>query len=292
MNESANLAPPPPPSASISSPGDHQTFNLNQSVQTTFSCTEGSNGPGLQSCADSHGISGTTGTLQGSLDTSTAGAHTYTVTATSKDSETGTATIHYTVIAPPSVSISAPADGATYAQGQVVDSSFRCSDGAGGPGITSCLDQNGHPLGTAIDTSTTGSHTFIVTATSGDGQSRSATVSYTVAPLTISAISLHPRSFKANKGTTLKLTLSAAATVKAAIYRSGLQRRGKCMATVMIAKTCAVKLETLTFTGVASRNHFRIKTNRLKPGSYTLVLTASSSTGTTREHRLTFTIKP
>jgi hypothetical protein len=101
VDESATLVPSSPPSASISAPAGSQTFNLNQSVPTTFSCTAGSGSPGIQSCADSNGTSGTTGALHGTLNTSTAGAHTYTVTATSTNGQTGTATIQYTVTTPP-----------------------------------------------------------------------------------------------------------------------------------------------------------------------------------------------
>jgi hypothetical protein len=63
-----------------------------------------------------------------------------------------------------------PRSGATYTQGEAVGSSFSCSEGAGGPGIASCLDQNGHESGAAIDTSTAG--TMTVTAASSDGARR------------------------------------------------------------------------------------------------------------------------
>jgi hypothetical protein len=82
----------------------------------------------------------------------------------------------------PLASIATPAAGATYTVGQAVDSSLGCSDGAGGPGITSCVDRSGRPAGAAIDTSSVGSHAFTVTATSGDGQTQSASSTYTVMP--------------------------------------------------------------------------------------------------------------
>jgi hypothetical protein len=83
-------------------------------------------------------------------------------------------------VAPPTATITTPAGGASYARGQVVKSSFSCAEGAGGPGVSSCADGNGHATGTAIDTSAAGSHIFTVIATSSDGQTGIARVSYTV----------------------------------------------------------------------------------------------------------------
>jgi len=99
--------------------------------------------------------------------------------ATAASTDVPEVVISYTV-SPPTASITAPVNGASYAQGQAVHSSFSCTEGAGGTGIKSCLDQNGNPSGTAIDTSALGQHTFRVTATSNDGLTDQSTVTYTV----------------------------------------------------------------------------------------------------------------
>ena len=167
-----------PPTAQITAPESGETYNLNQNVPAVFSCSDGTGGPGIESCTDSNGASSGSGTL----DTTTPGPHAYTVTATSQDGQTGTATINYTVAGPPTAQILSPEDGETYNLNQAAPTTFICTEDTNGPGIQSCTDSGGATDDAGeLDTSTPGPHTYTVTATSQDGQTNTATISYTVA---------------------------------------------------------------------------------------------------------------
>ncbi len=177
-----------PPTATINTPAGGGTYYVGQSVTTTFSCTEGTGGPGLSSCNDNTGatnpFSAASDTMAfpdgtGTLDTSTTGTHTYTVTATSWDDETGPASsssITYTVAGAPTATITSPSTGGTYSVDQSVPTTFSCTEGAFGTGISSCDDSNGTSTASGgsgtLDTSTTGTHTYTVTATSSDDRNR------------------------------------------------------------------------------------------------------------------------
>jgi Glycine rich protein len=159
------------PGVSIPSPVNRAVFNFGQVVIANYRCAEGAGGPGIASC---------TGTVPSGapIDTRTVGLNHFTVTAVSKDGMTTTSNRHYTVIGPPTVSISSPVSGAFYLRGRVVKAVYSCGEGAGGPGLASCAGTV--TAGTPIDTHRLGRRVFTVTATSKDGQRVTRSVTYKV----------------------------------------------------------------------------------------------------------------
>ena len=85
------------PEASVQYPSSGGTYARGDVVHTEFSCSDGEGAPGLESCRDSNGASSSEGGL---LETVTLGSHTYTVISKSKDGQTHSTTLSYTVVEP------------------------------------------------------------------------------------------------------------------------------------------------------------------------------------------------
>ncbi|MGA2530959.1 MAG: Ig-like domain repeat protein [Acidimicrobiales bacterium] len=81
---------------------------------------------------------------------------------------------------PPTATFAWPTKDQFFAVGQVVATTFSCSEGAGGPGISTCLDSNRSPSPGLLDTSSKGTFTYKIVATSQDGETGSSSVAYTV----------------------------------------------------------------------------------------------------------------
>jgi Ca2+-binding RTX toxin-like protein len=78
----------------------------------------------------------------------------------------------------PTISLTTPPDGITYNLNQMVNADYSCADEVGGSGLASCSGDVAN--GGAIDTRSTGTKIFTVTAVDNAGNSSSVTHSYTV----------------------------------------------------------------------------------------------------------------
>jgi hypothetical protein len=221
----------------------------------------------------------------------------------------------YAFLVPPSIVVGAPANGATYSKGQGVNAAYSCTAPAAAT-VTACVGSvaNGAP----IDTSTPGSHTFTVNAQDTDGATAAKSVSYTVAAVPIiSGASETAKTWRENDklphisakkkrppiGTTFSFALNERATVTLTFTQQagGRKVHGKCVAPSKKNRhkprcTRTILAGSFTFTGHPGINkvHFagRIShTNKLKPGGYTLKITATNTQGKRSAPRsLTFTI--
>ncbi len=182
------------PSALIASPASGGLYAVGQPVPTGFTCAEAPDGPGILACLDSAGS-----TSPGLLPTSSPGHFTYTVSATSSDGQVFKSSLAYTVASAPTVQVTSPSAGQSFVVGQRASASFACTDGADGPGISSCLDATGAASPAQLPTSTPGHFTYTVKASSKDGQTATASVSYSVV-VRQAAVSILARHLKVKAG--------------------------------------------------------------------------------------------
>ena len=99
----------------------------------------------------------------------------------------------------------------------------------------------------------------------------------------MSAVRLRSKRFAAKKGTTLKLTLSQAARITVLITKTvrGHKVKGVCKRHAKTGKRCTttVTKRTLSFSGRAGANAFKLKLRRLAKGRYTAAVTAQNANG-------------
>jgi hypothetical protein len=157
------------PVVAITNPITGEHFAQNSVVSGAFGCADETGGSGVASCV---------GPAQ--IDTSTLGAHNFSVTGTDNSGNHSTITVPYVVdpadVTAPTITVTVPAEGQHFAHQDAVSSVFSCSDGSGVSGVANC---SGPPI---LDTSTVGPHTFTVTAADNAGNAASKTVNYVVDP--------------------------------------------------------------------------------------------------------------
>jgi hypothetical protein len=222
---------------------------------------------------------------------------------------------------PPTVTLTTPANGASYTQGQSVTAAYTCGAPPAPATLSACTGPV--PSGQTLDTSTLGTQTFTVTATSNDGSTATATATYTIKPApapkpSLGAIKVSHKTFRTgNKlasvakakhakkppvGTTFSFKLNTSATLKLAFAKvtPGRKVGHKCVAPTKHnahARSCkrSKSAGSITLSGHAGTDKVNFqgrlsKHKKLKPGTYTLTITATNTTGKSRSRTAKFTV--
>lgn len=255
---------------------------------------------------------GTTCTLQVAFTPQATGARDATLEIDSDDpaSPTSVPLTGTAIPGTPIATILAPSGGHTYTVGQEVSTTFRCTEGEAGSGITTCTDSNGATAGTgALDTSQAGTFTYTVTATSSDGEIGKSSITYTVVspaatttPITTASggsdsgtkksataavlgVKLTTKPVTASKGATLSLTLPQKAKIKVVISQTikGRLAHGVCNARARSGRRCSktVTRRTLRFSESKGHHALDLKLKGLPAGHYTAAITVTGANGRT-----------
>ena len=157
------------PTIDVRAPRDGARYDLGATVLADYSCSD-PGGLGVVACFGDR-ASGMP------LDTSTAGAHSLTVSAFDAASNQRTVTVTYTVVAPPQIRIDSPASGAALTRGSVVNASYSCWTQAAVK-LASCTGSVAS--GTPLDTGSVGQKALTVTAVDEDGRTTTVVRTYSV----------------------------------------------------------------------------------------------------------------
>jgi hypothetical protein len=162
------------PTVTLTTPADGAVYERGEQVTADYSCADELDGSGIDTCVGD--------VADGAdVDTSALGEHTFTVEATDHAGNTDSKSATYTVVdvTAPAITLNTPVSGAVYGLGEQVAASYSCADEAGGSGLATCTGTVAS--GAAVDTSSVGDKSFIVTATDNAGNPASKTVTYKVA---------------------------------------------------------------------------------------------------------------
>ncbi len=174
------------PVVSITSPADGASFDSGASITFEGSASDTEDGDLTSNLSWTSDIDGAIGTGGSFTTTLSDGSHTITASVTDTDGNSASDSVSITVVNnPPSVSITSPADGASFDSGASVTFEGTASDTEDGD-LTSDLswtsDIDG-AIGTGGSFTTTlsdGSHTITASVTDSDGKSGESTISITI----------------------------------------------------------------------------------------------------------------
>ena len=176
------------PGIAVRTPGPDAVYLVGQPVTADYSCSD-DGGSGFPRGADGGLLAnGCLGPLAPgeTIDTTTPGDRSFTVATEDVAGNKGTAAVSYHVVSKaPTVSITSPADGASYARGAIVASNYTCvilwvSATCTGSAPDGSNVANGEPF----DTSTLGHHTFTAAGRTAQGTATTKTVGYEVVDAT------------------------------------------------------------------------------------------------------------
>jgi hypothetical protein len=154
-----------PPTATISAPAAGE-YPVGTQLYASYSCDDGAGGSGIVGCIGSYrnGFP---------LPTDKAGTFTFTVDAYDGALNHGSASVTYKIVdrTPPQITITSPADGASYLVGDTISAVYSCHDDVDG----SRVPCKASPLDTSP-----GRHVFRVDSVDSSGNASFATATYSV----------------------------------------------------------------------------------------------------------------